>query len=234
MLKRTLSLIALVPAALAAQVGAGASAKTQTQADAQLGKSATAGVATSASVDAELSAARANGTPERPIQRRVAEGRAKGASEAQVAASARRLRLTLESAHEAMVSVGRAKPSDEEVERGAYVLERGYTRAQLEAVAKSAPADRSLVVAFDVLARLNARGVSVANAVSQVQSRLAARASDASIDALVDANANVGAAGANAGGAVGAAGKATVGAAATGVKGATSVTGAVGGVLKKP
>src|SRR5437762_11344578 len=88
MYKTAFSLIALVPAALAAQVAVGASARTDTKADARVGKSTSASVASSASVDAEISAARAHGVPERPIRRRVAEGRAKGASEAQVAAAA--------------------------------------------------------------------------------------------------------------------------------------------------
>jgi hypothetical protein len=246
MFKATFSLIALVPAALAAQVAAGASAQTQTKANAQAGSSSSASVESSASVNAELSAARERGLPERPIRRRVAEGRAKGASDAQLAASAHAMRVNLESAEEAMVSAGRSQPSEPEVERGAYAMERGYTRAEIAAVAKSAPSDRSLVVAFDVLARLSARGVPVSQALAQVQSKLESRASDTSIDALVNANTNVGlgagasrGAGALAGNAgASAAGNAAAGAAASGVSGAAgatgSVTGAVGGVIKKP
>jgi hypothetical protein len=244
MLKTTLTLIVLVPAVLAAQAAGSASVQSNTKADAHVGKSTNASVESSASADAEISAARRSGVPERPIRRRVAEGRAKGASEAQLAASAHGLRMNLESATEAMVRAGRSNPSEGEVERGAYAMERGYTRAQIEAVAKSAPSDRSLVVAFDVLARLSARGVPVARALTQVQTKLESRASDASIDALVSSNTNAnlgaGASRANGGRATGAAasGNAAVGAAASGVAGAASatgtVTGAVGGVIKKP
>ncbi|HEY8175840.1 MAG TPA: hypothetical protein VIF32_09120 [Gemmatimonadaceae bacterium] len=244
MFKTAFSLMALVPAALAAQVAAGASAQSHTKADARIGKGTSASVESSTSADAEISAARARGLPERPIRRRVAEGRAKGASDAQLAVSARTMRLTLESAEEAMVSAGRARPSGDEIERGAYAMERGYTSAQIQAVTRSAPSDRSLVVAFDVLARLQGRGVPVGRALAQVESKLASRASDASIDALVsantNANANVGAGASRVTGATSATatGNAAAGAAASGVSGAASatgtVTGAVGGVIKKP
>jgi len=241
MYKTAFSLIALVPAALAAQVAAGASARTDTKADAHVGKSTSASVASSASVDAEISAARAHGVPERPIRRRVAEGRAKGASDAQVAAAAHSLRLGLEASEAAMVRAGRAQPSDEEIARGAYAMERGYTDAQIEAVARSAPSDRSLVVAFDVLTRLSERGVPVARALAQVQSKLAARETDASIDALASARTNAGAgAGLGVGHVTGAAtatGNAAAGAAASGTSATGSATGAVSGVIgatKKP
>jgi hypothetical protein len=240
MFRTAMSLLVLVPAVLAAQAAAGASASSHTKADVHAGKRESASVESSASVDAEISAARERGLPERPIRRRVAEGRAKGASETQVAASARRMRVNLETAHEAMVNAGRARPSDGEVERGAYVMERGYTRAQLQAVAQSAPSDRSLVVAFDALARLSARGIPTTRALAQVQSKLEAGAPDASIAALVSSstNANLGAGALSGATSAGASGNAAAGAAASGVSGAASatgsVTGVVGGVLNKP
>jgi hypothetical protein len=157
-----------------------------------------------------------------------------------VALAARRVRMNLETAHDILVRAGREKPQPQETENGATVLERGYTRAQLEAVVKSAPSDRSLVVAFDVLTRLVARGVATENALAQVRSRLEARATDAQINALASTNANVNA-GLGAGSATGSAAagaNAGVGAAAGATKGAVgvggTVTGTVGGVLKKP
>jgi hypothetical protein len=244
MFKTAISLIALVPAALAAQVSAGGSAQSQTKVDARVGKNTNAHVESSTSVDAELAAARARHLPERPIRRRVAEGRAKGASDMQLAASAHSMRANLESAAEAMVDAGRSRPSDDEIILGAYAMERGYTHAQLEAVARSAPSDRSLVVAFDVLARLQDRGLPVTRAVAQVQSKLESRASDASLDALVSANANANAGiGASrvAGGTAATAragGNAAAGAAASGASAGASATGAVSGavgaVIKKP
>ena len=229
MLKFTFSMIALVPAALAAQVTATSSTRAQVGADAQVGKSTS--VSASTSVEAEVAAARERGLPERPIRRRVAEGRAKGASEAQVTLAARRVRMSLETTQEAMVRAGRARPSDQEVEGGAFALERGYTPAQIEAVVSSTADDRSLVVAFDVLAKLSDRGISTANALAQVQSKLEARAPDAAINALVSTNAaaDLGVGGRGTG-AIGA--NAAAGVAATAKTGGASVTGAVKGIIK--
>jgi len=229
----------LAPAMLAAQVSGTATATTNTNARVST-PAAQADAQSSASVDAQLALAREHHVPEQPIRRRVAEGRAKGATETQLAASARQLRLDLEASAAAMVRASRT-PSDAETERGAYLIERGYTSVQLETVAKSAPSDRSLVVAFDVLSDLRARGVASERAITQVASKLQARASDESLRSVVAANANAGAnarvgrgVGANVNGAANAAAGATAGAASTGAGVAGSVTGAVGGVIKKP
>ena len=193
MFRTAITLLAFVPAALAAQT--------------------TASATSSMTVEGEVAAARAWRLPEEPIRRRVAEGRLKGASEAQLALAAHKVRLTMEGAQSAMVSAGRMKPTDEEVERGGNAMERGYTREQLQVVVKSAPSDRSLVVAFDVLTRLNEKGMPVAKALAQVQAKLEARQSDESIGTLLQAQAT-----ANAGG----------------VKASTSATASVGGVIRKP
>jgi hypothetical protein len=221
--------LVLTPAALLAQVQTRAQSQARADADVKAGSHTSASASTS--VDAEIAVARDRGLPERPMRRRAAEGRAKGASDAQIALAVRALRANLETAHETMVSAGRARPSDEETECGAYALERGYTSAQLEAVVRSAPSDRSLVVAFDVLARLQTRGVASARAVARVTSMLAERASDTEINALVNANAGA-ALGAGKGVGVGAAGNAAAGASAGVGKGAASATGTVTGTVK--
>ena len=224
--------LAFTPAVLCAQTSARAQA--QASSNAEL-KTSHAQASSSTTVDAELAIARDRGLPTQPIRRRAAEVRAKGYTEAQAVIAARRVRANLETAHEAMLRAGREQPSDAEVERGGYAVERGYTRAQIEAVVKSAPDERSLVVAFDVLSRLAARGVPTENAIAQVQSRLEARAPDAQISALATTNAGVDAgrgAAATATGAASTAAGATVGkgsATATG-----TVTGAVGGVIRRP
>lgn len=215
----TLALM-LTPAVLAAQ-SAKAHAHGETRAEAQT-KSVDASA--QASVDAEIAVARERGLPAKAIQRRVAEARAKGKTEAQAAVAARELRGSFEAAHAAIIRAGRSSPREDEVERGGYAIERGYTSAQVEAIAKSAPSDRSLVVAFDVLTELVARGVANENALAQVQSKLEARAEDAQLHGLVTAaananpNANLGA-DAKAGAAVDAGAKAGA---------------AVGGVIRKP
>ena len=208
-------------------------------------------------VDANLRVAREHRLPEEPIRQRVAEGQAKGASDAQIAAASGRTLLNLEGAFDAMVRGGHTNPSDEEVSRGASLIARGYTSVQLEHVAHDAGTGRSLTTAFDVLTSLQAHGVSHANALAQVESQLAAHASDAQLVALTtNADATAGLAGVQSGnhgsasGAVsghattGAAGSAAAGAgaaaggmvngAASGASATGGVAGTVHGVLGKP
>lgn len=246
-------MLALVPSVLCAQVSAQAGGSAQAGAGAQRKNGTTSASASgSASADAnaeykappEYSAegkakleamyadARSKRVPVGAIARRVAEGRAKGAAEANVIASAQGVKANLEAAQSAMVSAGRAKTSDKEIERGATAMERGVTRAELEVMARKAPADRSLVVAFEVLSKLRERGVSSAQALAQVEGKLASNASDGALNALVTAGTGAQAAGGSmnvAGTAAGSANAATRGAGVAG-----SVTGAAAGTIKKP
>ena len=122
--------------------------------------------------------------PRKPIADRVAEGHAKGASEATILTSADHVHANLVAAQKAMVAAGR-KPTQDETARGASAMEHGVTSAEIETMARKTPNDRSLVVAFDVLGKLAARGVPVTNAITQVQGKLDARASDAALVSLV-------------------------------------------------
>ncbi|CAN5372809.1 hypothetical protein BH09GEM1_BH09GEM1_30370 [soil metagenome] len=204
-------------------------------------------------VDANLRVARERRLPEEPIRQRVAEGQAKGASDAQIAAASGRTLVDLQGSFDAMVRGGHTKPSDAEVSRGASLIARGYSAIQLEGVARNAGSERSLVTAFDVLTSLSANGMSSTNAVAKVESQLAAHASDAQLVAVA-ANAAAtgglaGALGSSQGGLAGSASTSVAGSAAAGagaaaggvVSGATSgasaaggVSGAVHGVLGKP
>ncbi|HEX7939740.1 MAG TPA: hypothetical protein VF483_12210, partial [Gemmatimonadaceae bacterium] len=177
-LKHAAVLATSLPLALGAQ-SVGASASSQTVASARMGNSE---ANASMSVEGEMKLARAKGMPDEPIRRRVAEGRTKGASEAQMALAAHRVRLMMEAGVDAMAKGGRAHPSDEEIERCTGAMEQGYTKAQVEAVAHSAPSDRSLTVAFDVLTRLSERGLPVARALDQVTTKLRAREGDEQIN----------------------------------------------------
>ena len=71
MLKVAMSILVLGPAVLAAQVNARAGARTDAKAPAHAGEHATANVASSTTVDAEVSAARRRKLPEEPIRRRA-------------------------------------------------------------------------------------------------------------------------------------------------------------------
>jgi hypothetical protein len=236
----TVSLIALlVPAALCAQVsgqagsattaktgGVSAASTTQASASGEFKAPSSFSAEGAAKLDAMYAEAKEHHVPREPMARRVAEGHAKAASEETIIASAGKVKVREEATQEAMVAGGRKKPSDEEIDRGASAMERGVTKAQIQAIAKSSQGDRSLVVAFDVLAKLAARGVPVGQAVAQVQSNITSGASDAALSALVttSGNTNGANAAANANGAVSGTTKPLGG----------TVSTSVGGVLKKP
>lgn len=99
--------------------------------------------------------------------------------------AALRARAKMEAARDAMIAGGRMHPSDEEILRGAWAMERGVTRAQITAIAGSARGDRSFVVSFDVLAKLAASGVPAGRAAAEVQANVASGASDATLEALL-------------------------------------------------
>lgn len=264
-MKTTVLVFLLAPAALAAQ-GATAQTHTSVSASAQAHVTAehvvpaTFSAQGKAKLEAMYTTAHDNNLPEQPIAHRVAEGQAKGASEAAILASAGRVEANLQATHDAMVAAGRPQPSQNEVARGGNAMERGVTRVQIETMVQHTPSGRSLVVAFDVLTELAARGVPVTQALAQIQSKLDARASDMAIASLVtNVGVNVGAANhANGSGTGSAGGTATgngmgsgtggagttasgnaAGGAGGAVKGATgsvtgTVTGTIGGVIRKP
>lgn len=189
----------------------------------------------SAKLEAMYASAQREDLPREPIAKRVHEGYAKGASESTILASAGKVKANLEASHEAMVAAGR-KPSDQETERGATAMEHGVTRAQIETMARRAPSDRSLVVAFDVLGKLAARGVPVTHAMTQVQAKLDARASDASLISLVaKGGSQMSMAVPPAGSPASTVGVTAAGTATGATKGVTAgVAGAVTGVVKRP
>jgi hypothetical protein len=179
------------------------------------------GAESQAKIDATVRVAREKKLPEEPIRQRVAEGQAKGASEAQIVAASGKTLVDLQSSFDAMVRGGHTTPSDAEVAKGASLIASGYSSTQIEGIAKKAPSDRSLVVAFETLTSLQARGVPVDNAVTKLEALLAARSSDAEIKGVA-ANA---AAGTTANAAAGVNGAVNAGSATGNATGAASVNG---------
>lgn len=249
--------VLFVPALLAAQVGAKGKVSGQAaasieapnpQASAQARLNANANASFNAperfsdkgraKLEGMYAEARARGTSQAAIAKRVAEGEAKGASEAQILVAASRVKTDMEVTQEAMLAAGRPKPSEAEVERGALLMARGVTSAQIEAMARRTPSNRSLVVAFDVVSQLATQGVPVTQALARVQAKIDSRASDAALLKL-SGGATAGA-GASAALPPGAAAGATVqGAANAAARGTTTgvagtVAGTVTGVVKKP
>jgi hypothetical protein len=186
-----------------------------------------------ARIDATFKAARERNLPEQPIRDRIAEGRAKGASEAQIVASAQRAEARLDVTQRAMVRAGRTQPSQSDVSSGYQAVVHGASEMEIQAVTQHTPSSRSLSVAFDALARLEASGMTPNRAAAQVVSSLDANVSDQSLVQLgattsAAVNGTVGGPGSGVAGTTSAVGTATAG----GVTG--GVTGAVSGVIKKP
>lgn len=245
MKKTTVSLMLLLaPAVLFAQAGGKAAAQANGSTAAKSGGAKIASSA-SASADEEFHApkgfsaegaakmesmfaeAKEHRVPRELMAKRVDEGRAKGASEAKIIVSVAKVKANLEASHDAMVEAGRAHPGDDETERGASAMERGVTKAQIKSIAKGSKEDRSLVVAFDVLAKLAEKGVPVGQAVAAVQANVTRGDNDASLNALVN---TMGAKGSGTNATASATGTAT--AATKPVS--TTVGATVGGVVKKP
>jgi hypothetical protein len=230
MKRATLAIVTLLlPAAttVSAQSGVTVDAKASTSASVSTARNTESRTALSTSSRAELNAmyekAQSKGLRSTLIAQRVAEGEAKGASEAAIMTSSRRVMANLEASQSAMIKAGRTNPEPQEVERAATAMERGVTSAQIETMARRAPKERSLVVAFEVLSELSANGRPVSQALAQVQSKLDARASDGSITSLLTVGAN-------------GAGATKTGTPGRGVAGSVTggVTGTLGGVIKKP
>jgi len=136
-----------------------------------------------AKLQAMYANAKSKQLPPEPIAKRVAEGEAKGASEASILASANGVQGRLEATQRILVKAKR-EPRAEEISHGASAMERGVTEVQLTSMVEKTPSDRSLTVAFDVLTQLAAGGVPVTNALAQVQAKLDARAPDSAILSL--------------------------------------------------
>ena len=175
----------VVPALMAAQAPDSTRAASHAQAHAGVEARADAGplprglsAEARGKIEVMIEAAREKHLPTQPMSDRVAEGKAKGASDEQTVSECRKAMLQLEASQTALIKAGREHPSDEEVARGAQVIARGATSAQLEAFVRRAPSDRRLEVAFEVLTQLEARGVPVDRALTVVGGKLSGGASD--------------------------------------------------------
>ena len=226
-----LALICAPGALVAQQATASASASSQ----ASVSVPASYSAESKASIEASFKRAQQKNVPDQAMRERLAEGQAKAASDAQVATAIQKTEARLEASQSALVRAGRSNPTPQEVNAGEQAMARGATEANVEALAKHAPADRSLVVAFDVLSKLQAQGQPVDQALAAITAKLDARAND---DALLSLTGNASAAGAanaggnnpNASGAASAAGGATAGVGAA-AKGATNAAAGVGAAV---
>lgn len=135
-------------------------------------------------IEAAFSAAHTKSLPDQILRERLTEAQAANAAEADVVTSIEKLESQLEETQQALVQSGRQNPTADEITAAATAMGRGLTSTQISALAKQAPADRSLVVAFTTLNKLAARGQPIDQALASVQAKLEAKATDDAIATL--------------------------------------------------
>ena len=119
------------------------------------------------------------------MQERIAEGQAKGASEAQVVAAVQGVEGLLEASQAAMIHAGRTQAQQGEIVAGAQAMERGASRGA-DRVADQARAGGSLAHGLVQRAsQARGEGEPVDNAIAKIGAKLDAGASDDVVASLV-------------------------------------------------
>jgi hypothetical protein len=164
------------PAVAAAQAEAGAQADTRAEAGLTVRRGESPRIPEEFSADtrarltAILEVARRKNLPAEPVNDRIAEGQAKGATESGIVAASATTLAQLELSQAALRRAGRERPSDAEISRGAQLLARGASSVQLTALAGREPSEGRLDAALDVLLDLTAQGLPVDRALAAVGS----------------------------------------------------------------
>ena len=181
-MKSTLITVVLtaMPALLAAQATGSANGEVQ----GKINVPSTYSADSHTKIEAAFSAAHAKNLPDQILRERLTEAQAANAAEADVVTSIQKLESQLEETQQALVQSGRQNPTADEITAAATSMGRGVTGAQIAALAKQAPADRSLVVSFNTLNKLAARGQPIDQALAAVQAKLEAKANDDAIATL--------------------------------------------------
>ena len=181
-MKSTLITVALtaMPALLAAQATGTSNGEVQNKLNVPSAYSAESHT----KIETAFSAAHTKNLPDQILRDRLTEAQASNAAEADVVASIQKLESQLEETQQALVQAGRQTPTNDEVTAAATAMGHGLTAAQISALAKEAPGDRSLVVSFNTLNKLAARGQPIDQALASVQAKLEAKATDDAIATL--------------------------------------------------
>lgn len=175
-MRQSMVILALTaaPALAAAQASAGAQAEARSTTEVTVSRGEGPRIPegfsaeTRARLEAVFETARRKSLPAQPIGDRMAEGQAKGASESQIVAASASTLAQLEMSQAALVRAGRDHPSDQDIVRGAQLLARGASGAQLELLARHDASELRLEGALEVLTTLSARGMPVDRTVTAV------------------------------------------------------------------
>jgi len=149
------AVLAIAPVALSAQ-----------------GSTATTGAGADARVEAALETAVNAGIPVSLLERKVAEGKAKGVPMERIAAAVEKRLEALTKAREAMIQAGLKNTTEGELSVAADAVQGGVSQTALATISQSAPQDRR-AVAIAVLTDLVVLGHASERALAQVQSALA-------------------------------------------------------------
>jgi hypothetical protein len=124
-----------------------------------------------ARIDAALTAAAQAGVPASLLERKVAEGEAKGVAKDRIAAAVEQRLEALTQAHAALLKAGITSATEGQLSVAADAVQGGVSQSALVAVSKDA-SDGSRAVAIAVLTDLVAMGQASEQALARVQAAL--------------------------------------------------------------
>jgi hypothetical protein len=131
-----------------------------------------AGTSANARVEAALEGAVSAGIPVALLERKVAEGKAKGVPMERIATAVETRLAVLTRARDAMVNAGLASTTEGELSVAADAVQAGVSQAALVTISQTTPQERR-TVAIAVLADLVTLGHASERAMTQVQAALA-------------------------------------------------------------
>ena len=133
---------------------------------------------------AVIAKARSRELPAQALENRALKFAAKGVDPKAIEKSIDEQAERMGEAKDALQKGRGRKPSDDEVTAGAEALRKGVDGAKVSELAKSAPSGRSLAVPLYVIGSLIDRGLPSDAALTRVQERLQARATDVDLEHL--------------------------------------------------
>jgi hypothetical protein len=135
-------------------------------------------------IEARIAAARARELPAEALENRALKFAARGVKPEDIERAVSEHAIRLEQAKQALEAARAKRPSNDEVAASAEAIRVGVDIGKVSEIARNAPKDRSLSVAYSVLTALASNDVPVTEAVAAVGAALDARASDAELEKL--------------------------------------------------
>lgn len=133
---------------------------------------------------AKIADARSRDLPAAALENRAFKLAALGAKPAEIEQSLADHSQRMERANGALQQARGRRPSGEEIDAGAEAIRMGVDGAAVSELARSAPSGRSLAVPLLVIGGLVNGGLSAAEALERVQTRLEERATDADLQEI--------------------------------------------------